>query len=342
MKQTALSELGEFGLIEKLTEKLTTTNKSTVYGTGDDCAVLEKNEHEYTLVSTDLLMEGIHFDLMYSPLKHLGYKAVMVNLSDIYAMNGTPEHVTVSIAVSAKFTVEALEQLYEGINLACEQCGVDVVGGDTSASVTGLAISITAIGSVAKNNVVYRNGAQEHDLICVSGDLGASYVGLQILQREKHVFAQAGAQPQFAGYEYVLQRHLKPEARKDIIEQLKIAGITPTSMIDVSDGLSSELLHICKQSNVGCKVYEEKIPVSEDVAKVCKEFDMAPLIAALHGGEDYELLFTVPLDSYNAVKKIPSVHVIGSVCAQSAGAVLISKAGETIALQAQGWNGFRE
>ncbi|MDR2962567.1 MAG: thiamine-phosphate kinase [Bacteroidales bacterium] len=340
MKQTALSELGEFGLIDRLKEKLSAGNASTVRGIGDDCAVLAKNEHEYTLVSTDLLMEGIHFDLMYSPLKHLGYKAAMVNISDIYAMNGTPEHLTVSIAVSAKFTVEALEQLYEGINLACSRCGVDVVGGDTSSSVTGLAISITAIGSVAKTAVAYRSGAQENDLICVSGDLGASYMGLQILQREKHVFAQAGAQPKLAGYEYVLQRHLKPEARKDIIEQLKIAGITPTSMIDVSDGLSSELLHLCTQSKMGCKVYEEKIPISADVATVCKEFDITPLIAALHGGEDYELLFTVPLKDYNVVKKIPSVHAIGSVSARSAGAVLVSKAGEQIALQAQGWKQF--
>ena len=341
MKQTALSELGEFGLIERLAKKLTATNKSTVRGTGDDCAVLEKNEHEYTLVSTDLLMEGIHFDLMYSPLKHLGYKAVMVNLSDIYAMNGTPEHVTVSIAVSAKFTVEALEQLYEGINFACQHCGVDVVGGDTSSSLTGLALSITAIGSVAKTDVIYRSGAQENDLICLSGDLGASYMGLQILQREKHVFAQAGAQPEFEGYEYLLQRHLKPEARRDIIEQLRIAGIVPTSMIDVSDGLSSELLHICKQSNKGCKVYEERIPISEDVATACKEFGMVPLITALHGGEDYELLFTVPLKSYDDVKKIPSVRIIGSMCAQDVGATMVSKAGEIIALKAQGWNSFR-
>jgi len=341
VKQTEIAELGEFGLISKLTEKFTSKQKSTAYAIGDDCAVLQKSKTIQTVVTTDMLMEGVHFDLMYTPLKHLGYKAVTVNLSDIYAMNATPKQITVSIAVSAKFSVEALEQLYEGIHLACERYNVDLIGGDTSGSLTGLAISVTAIGEANQKDICYRNSAKLNDLICVSGDLGAAYLGLQIMQREKTVFQEAhGAQPQLEGYEYVIERFLKPEARKDVIEALHSAKIIPTSMIDISDGLSSELFHICSQSNLGCKIYEERIPINENAGDVAKEFDIEAIIPALNGGEDYELLFTVPVDMHNEIKKIKDVHIIGNMVEKEQSMHLISRSGDAITLKAQGWSSF--
>ncbi|MBP5372339.1 MAG: thiamine-phosphate kinase [Bacteroidales bacterium] len=337
-KQKTLEEVGKFGLIDILTKNFKQT-ESTIKGVGDDCAVLELNDSEYQLVTTDLMLEGIHFDLMYSPLKHVGYKAIMQSLSDIYAMNGTPKQATVSVAVSAKFTVNALEQLYDGIRVACEQYGVELVGGDTSSSMTGMAISVTMLGTVGKQNVTYRKGAKPTDLICVSGDLGAAYAGLQILQREKAVYNQGkGDQPKLAGYEYVLQRCLKPEARKDVVDALAKSKIVPTAMIDISDGLSSELFHICKNSNVGCKIYEEKIPINEATGEVCKEFSMEPIIPALHGGDDYELLFTVPLAQYEQVKQVPDVAVIGNIVDAEQGLMMVSRSGDYVHLKAQGWN----
>jgi thiamine-monophosphate kinase len=340
-KQTELAELGEFGLISHLTKSFKNRQKSTVYGIGDDCAVIEKNKKSYTVVTTDLLMEGIHFDLMYTPLKHLGYKAVVVNISDICAMNAQAEHITVSIAVSAKFSVEALEQLYEGIAQACTAYNVDLIGGDTSASLTGLAISITAMGKALPSEITYRNSAKVNDLICVSGDLGASYAGLQILQREQSVFKQTkGAQPQLEEYEYVLKRYMKPEARVDIISQLKNASIKPTAMIDLSDGLSSELFHICSQSKVGCVIYEEKIPINEKTAEAVREFNIEPIIPALNGGEDYELLFTVPLEAYQAIQNIADVRIIGNIVEAEKSLSMISRSGSQISLKAQGWSAF--
>ena len=340
-KQTSLAEVGEFGLISRLAKDVTLYNPSTIKGIGDDCAVMEFSKTEYLLLTTDLLVEGIHFDLVYTPIKHLGYKAVIVNLSDIYAMNGIPSQITVSIAVSAKFTVEALEQLYEGIRLACDVYSVDLVGGDTSSSVTGLTISITAVGKVKKDAIAYRNTAQKNDLICVTGDLGAAYMGLQVLQREKSVFTEAGAQPKLQGYEYILQRQLKPEARKDIIEKLAALKIQPTAMIDISDGLSSEIFHICSLSNVGCKLYEEKIPIHENTGEICSEFSIEPLIPALHGGDDYELLFTVPIESYDIVSKIDDVSIIGSITDKESSLHLVSKAGDFVPLKAQGWDSYK-
>ncbi len=340
-KQTTLDELGEFGLISHVTKQFQSQRESTVRGIGDDCAVLNKNAQNYTVVTTDLLMEGIHFDLLFTPLKHLGYKAVTVNLSDIYAMNGIPESITVSIAVSAKFTVEAIEQLYEGIKLACDVYNVDLIGGDTSSSVTGLAISVTAIGTVPVKQIVYRNTAQINDLICVSGDLGAAYSGLQVMQREQSVYEQTGGtQPQLEGYEYVIERYLKPEARKDIIDQLCEAKIVPTAMIDISDGLSSELFHICSQSNVGCHIYEDKIPIHKETSQVVAEFEVDPVIPALNGGEDYELLFTVPIDLYKEVLKIKGVSVIGSIVEKEQSLSMITRSGSPVNLKAQGWNTF--
>jgi len=343
MAQTALSELGEFGLIERLTKDFKSTNSSTKLGIGDDCAILSYGDKNDIVITTDLLIEGIHFDLMYCPLKHLGYKSVMVNLSDIYAMNATPKQITVSVAVSAKFSVEALELLYEGIALACKNHSVDLIGGDTSSSMTGMTISITAIGEVAKDKAVKRSGAKANDLICVSGDLGGAYMGLQILEREKHVFTQTGSQtPKLEGYDYVLEKQLKPEARKDIVERLAKYKIQPTAMIDISDGLSSELLHICKQSAVGCKVYSDKIPVNENTDKVANEFNLDSLTSALSGGEDYELLFTVDINDFHKVSMVTDVRIIGNITNANEGAHLISKQGEKIALIAQGWNGFDE
>jgi len=310
--QTEISTLGEFGLIERLTKELPLKNTETKLGVGDDAAVLNFGEKD-ALVTTDLLLEGIHFDLRYVPLKHLGYKSAIVNFSDIYAMNGTPRQITVSIGVSSRFTVEHIEELYSGIRLACETYGVDLVGGDTSASVTGLVISITCIGDVEQGKAVTRSGAKPTDILCVSGDLGAAYMGLQLLERENRVSAgKKDFQPDFAGKEYILERQLKPEARKDIIEELHRNGITPTAMMDVSDGLSSELLHICKSSGVGCRVYEDRIPIDYQTALMAEEFNMNLVTAAMNGGEDYELLFTVPITDNEKVEKIKGVTMIGS------------------------------
>ena len=337
-KQRTLDEVGEFGLIDILTKNFNTT-KSTIKGVGDDCAVLEYSADEYQLVTTDFLLEGIHFDLVYTPLKHIGYKAVVAGISDIYAMNGTPKQIMVSIAVSAKFSVNALEQLYDGIRTACQNYKIELIGGDTSASMTGLAINITAMGTVGKDKITYRSGAKATDLICVSGDLGGAYAGLQVLQREKAVYNQnKDSQPKLAGYEYVLQRILKPEARFDIVEKLKENNIVPTSMIDITDGLSSELFHICFDSGVGCKIYEEKVPINEETGTVCAEFNLEPIIPALHGGEDYELLFTVPLSAYEAIKKVKDVAVIGNVVEKEKGLGMISRSGDFIHIKAQGWN----
>lgn len=305
---TEISTLGEFGLIDRLTRDFPLVNKSTVLGVGDDAAILDIPEGKEALVTTDLLLEGIHFDVRYVPLMHLGYKAAVVNFSDVYAMNGDPKQITVSLGVSSRFTVEHIDAIYAGIKLACESYGVDLVGGDTSASVTGLVISITCIGEVEKGKAVRRNGAQETNLICVSGDLGAAYMGLQLLERENTVAAQSGDpnfQPNFGGKEYILQRQLRPEARKDVIEELRKAGIVPTAMMDVSDGLSSELLHICKDSNVGCRVYEDRIPIDYQTALMAEELNMNLVTAAMNGGEDYELLFTVPLTD----KELSLIHI---------------------------------
>lgn len=341
-KQTEISSLGEFGLIERLTKDFPLNNKGSKVGVGDDAAVIvpESNGDEM-LVTTDLLLEGIHFDLRYVPLKHLGYKSAVVNFSDIYAMNGTPKQITVSIGVSARFTVEHIEALYDGIRRACETYGVDLVGGDTSASVTGLVISITCIGVAKQGDAVLRSGAKETDLICVSGDLGAAFMGLQLLERENVVAAQSGQKdftPDFSGKEYLLERQLKPEARKDVIEALAKAGIRPTSMMDVSDGLSSELLHICKASNVGCRVYEDRIPIDYQTAVMAEEFNMNLITVAMNGGEDYELLFTVPLTDKDKIEHIPGVKMIGYVTRPELGAALVARDGGEIAIKAQGWN----
>ena len=340
---TDISKLGEFGLINRLTEKIKLVNTSSVKGVGDDAAVLDYKEKQ-VLVTTDLLLEGIHFDLMYVPLKHLGYKSAVVNFSDIYAMNGHPKQITVSLGVSKRFTVEHLEEIYSGILLACENYGVDVVGGDTSASLTGLAISITCIGEAEKEKIVYRNGAKENDLICVSGNLGSAYMGLQLLEREKIVFEgqTTDAQPDFTGKEYILQRQLKPEARKDIIERLAEIGIQPTSMMDISDGLSSELIHICKQSNVGCRVYEDKIPINIQAAVMAEELNMNIVTAALNGGEDYELLFTCSIDDYEKIIGLEDVGIVGHITKPELGMNLVGREGEEISLKAQGWNSLEE
>ena len=337
-KSTEISTLGEFGLIDRLTKDLPIVNKSTLRGVGDDCAVMSYPDTE-VLVSTDLLVEGIHFDLTYVPLKHLGYKAAVVNFSDIYAMNGHPRQITVSLAISRRFTVEHIEELYSGIRLACEIYGGDLVGGDTTTSRSGLVISITAIGDAPKDRVVYRTGAKDTDLICVSGDLGAAYMGLQLLERERIASAgQKDFQPQFAGKEYLIERQLKPEARRDIIENLEKEGIVPTSMMDISDGLSSELMHICKDSEVGCRVYEDRIPIDYQTAVMAEELNMNLVTAAMNGGEDYELLFTVPLHCHEAIKKIPGVKVIGHCTKPELGTYLVTRDGAELQLRAQGWN----
>ena len=338
--ETEISELGEFGLIDKLTKDFPLNNPETKIGIGDDAAVMSYPDKD-VVVTTDLLLEGIHFDLRYVPLQHLGYKAAIVNFSDIYAMNGTPRQITVSIGVSSRFTVEHMEALYSGIKRACEIYNVDLVGGDTSASVTGLVISITCIGDVAPGKSVGRNGAKPTDIICVSGDLGSAFMGLQLLERENSVAAgQKDFQPDFAGKEYILERQLKPEARRDIIEMLKANGIIPTSMIDVSDGLSSELLHICKASNVGCRVYEDKIPIDYQTAMMAEEFNMNLVTAAMNGGEDYELLFTVPLSDHSKIEKLKGVSMIGYITAPELGTALVSRDGSEIKIRAQGWNAF--
>lgn len=340
-KETEISTLGEFGLIDRLTKDFPLNNESSLLGVGDDAAVLDLKDGE-TLVTTDLLLEGIHFDLRYVPLRHLGYKAAVVNFSDIYAMNGTPRQITVSIGVSSRFTVEHIEELYAGIKLACDYYGVDLVGGDTSASVTGLVISITCIGTAKKEDVVKRSGAKPTDIICVSGDLGAAYMGLQLLERENQVAAKAapGFQPDFMGKEYLLERQLKPEARKDVIEMLAQNGIKPTSMMDVSDGLSSELLHICKASGVGCRVYEDRIPIDYQTAVMAEEFNMNLVMTAMNGGEDYELLFTVPLADNEKIEKLKGVTMIGYITKPELGAAMVTRDGSEIELRAQGWNAF--
>ena len=363
-----IAKLGEFGLIDRLTKDIEKKNESTKYGVGDDCAVLSYPDKE-VLITTDLLMEGVHFDLTYIDLKHLGYKSAMVNLSDVFAMNGTPRQITVSLALSKRFTVEDVEELYEGIRLACEKWNVDIVGGDTTSSYTGLAISITCIGEARKEDIVYRNGARNTDLICVSGDLGAAYMGLQLLEREKTVYygqindlqkkiAEAKAQgddkklsalnsqlsalkdfqPDFSGKEYLLQRQLQTEARGDIIEKLREAGIKPTAMMDISDGLSSELMHICKQSGVGCRVYEKNIPIDYQTAVMAEEMNMNVTTCALNGGEDYELLFTVPIGDHEKIEQIEGIKLIGHITEEKFGKVLVTRDNQEFELKAQGWN----
>lgn len=337
-----ISELGEFGLIDRLTKDLQNVNSSTLRGVGDDCAVMRFRDTDI-LVSTDLLVEGVHFDLTYIPLKHLGYKSAIVNFSDVYAMNGHPRQIVVSLAISKRFTVEHIDQLYEGIRLACKIYGVDLVGGDTTTSRSGLVISITVIGDAPADKIVYRGGARDTDLICVSGDLGAAYMGLQLLEREKAAsLGQKDFRPKFDGKEYLVERQLKPEARRDIIEALQNAGIKPTSMMDISDGLSSELLHICKASHTGCRVYEDRIPIDYQTAVMAEELNMNLVTAAMNGGEDYELLFTVPLASHDDISKIPAIKVIGHMTKPDLGCFLITRDGAEIPIQAQGWNPLKE
>lgn len=340
--RTEISTLGEFGLIDKITDGVGVVNSSTKYGIGDDAAVLSFEKEKQVLVTTDLLMEGVHFDLTYVPLKHLGYKSAIVNFSDIYAMNGTPKQITVSLAISKRFSVEDIDELYSGIKLACKSYDVDIVGGDTTSSLTGLAISITCVGEANASEIVYRKGAKETDLICVSGDLGAAYMGLQLLEREKSVLqGETVVQPDFAGKEYILERQLKPEARKDIVEKLKEIGVKPTSMIDVSDGLSSELMHICKQSEVGCRVYEEHIPIDFQTAVMAEEMNMNLTTCAMNGGEDYELLFTVPIADHEKVSQLKEVRIIGHITKKDLGLALITRDGQEFELKAQGWNPLR-
>ena len=341
-KRTEIAKLGEFCLIEHLTSDIQLTNKESIKGVGDDAAILSYDKEEEVLVSTDLLMEGVHFDLTYVPLKHLGYKAAMVNFSDIYAMNGTPKQITVSVALSKKFCIEDMEDFYAGLKLACNEHNVDIVGGDTSASLTGLAISITVIGSAPKGTAVKRDGAKETDLICVSGNLGAAYMGLQLLEREKIATAGKDIQPDFAGKEYILERQLKPEARKDIIELLRKENVRPTSMIDISDGLSSELMHICKQSNVGCRIYEEHIPIDYQTAIMAEELNMNVMTCALNGGEDYELLFTVPIADHEKVASMKDVRLIGHIVSEGMGYAMITRDGVEMELKAQGWSATSE
>ncbi|MDE6454290.1 MAG: thiamine-phosphate kinase [Muribaculaceae bacterium] len=343
MSQTEISSLGEFGLIDRLTDGIVSKHASTVLAVGDDAAVLDYPDEEI-LVTTDMLLENVHFDLTYVPLKHLGYKAAVVNFSDIYAMNGRPRQITVSLGVSKRFTVEHIEALYSGIRLACEIYGVDIVGGDTCASHQGLVISITCIGAAPRGKAVRRSGAKPTDIICVSGDLGAAYMGLQLLEREKVASAgRADFEPDFAGKEYIVERQLKPEARRDVVEALAKEGVTPTAMMDVSDGLSSELLHICKQSGVGCRVYEDRIPIDYQTALMAEELNMNLVTAALNGGEDYELLFTVPLADHDKVARIPGVKEIGYITDASKGCALVARDGESeIELRAQGWNPLAE
>ena len=355
---TDISKLGEFGLIHHLTDNIKIKNESTLKGVGDDCAVLHYPDSE-VLVTTDMLMEGVHFDLTYIDLQHLGYKSAMVNISDIFAMNGTPRQLTVSIALSKRFKVEDMEEFYSGLRMACDKWGVDIVGGDTTSSYTGLAISITCIGEARKEDIVYRNGAKDTDLICVSGDLGAAYMGLQLLEREKHVYYQqveeakkkndknalkmlTDFQPDFAGREYLLQRQLKPEARGDVIENLRKMNIKPTAMMDVSDGLSSELMHICKQSNCGCRIYEKNIPIDYQTAVMAEELNMNVTTCALNGGEDYELLFTVPIGDHEKIQQMDNVKLIGHITRPELGQMLVTRDNQEFELKAQGWNPLSE
>lgn len=342
-KLTPLSEIGEFGLIDHITKGLEIKNKETIKGIGDDAAILHFDSDEQIVVTTDFLIEDVHFDLSYTPLKHLGYKSVVVNLSDICAMNALPKQITISIAVSNRYTVEAINELYEGVKLACDFYDVDLIGGDTTSSTRGLTICVTAIGNTKKDNLSLRNGAQKNDLICVSGDLGGAYMGLQLLEREKKIFHDnPQAKPDFSDYEYILGRQLKPEARKDVVELLRKAEIKPTAMIDISDGLSSEALHICKQSNVGCKIFEEKIPIHPQTTKMGKELSIDATIGVLNGGEDYELLFTVPLKDYEKIKDVNGISLIGHICSENEGAHLIARDGTPVPLQAQGWNSYQK
>jgi thiamine-monophosphate kinase len=336
--RTDIASLGEFGLIKHLAQHFEIKHGSTIKGVGDDAAVID-NDGFQTLVSTDMLVEGVHFDLSYVPLKHLGYKSVIVNLSDIYAMNATPKQIVVSIAISNRFSLEAVETLYQGMLLACNKYNVDLVGGDTTSSLHGLVINITVIGTAKKEEIVYRSGAKEGELLCVSGDLGAAYMGLQVLEREKAVFKEnPNLQPDLEGKDYILERQLKPEARKDVIEQLKALNIKPSAMIDISDGLASEIIHICEQSNVGVDVYEEKIPIDPLTYDTAREFNLDPTLCTLSGGEDYELLFTIPLEDYDKVKNLPDFSVIGHLTPASKGKNLIAKSGTVHELKAQGWN----
>jgi thiamine-monophosphate kinase len=342
MSRTEITALGEFGLIRHLTERIALKNPGTLKGVGDDAAILDYKD-KHVLVTTDLLLEGIHFDLIYVPLKHLGYKAAVVNFSDIYAMNGQPKQITVSIGISGRFCVEDLDELYGGILLACEEYGVDLVGGDTSASRTGLTLSITCIGEGEEGKITRRDGAKETDLICVSGDLGAAYMGLQLLEREKAVFkGEKDFAPDFSGKEYLLERQLKPEARRDIVDMLAKAGIVPTAMMDISDGLSSELIHISRQSRVGCRIYEDRIPIDYQTAAMAEQFNLNLVTAALNGGEDYELLFTVPLTCHEQVEAMKGIKVIGYITKPESGNCLVGRNGEEILLQAQGWNALSE
>lgn len=351
---TEISSLGEFGLIKRLTQNIKTTNSATLYGVGDDCAVLHYPDTE-VLVTTDMLMEGVHFDLTYIDLYHLGFKSAQVNISDIFAMNGTPRQLVVSLALSKRFKVEDLEEFYAGLQAACKQWNVDIVGGDTTSSYTGLAVSITCIGEAPRNEIVYRNGAKDTDLICVSGDLGAAYMGLQLLEREKTVYYQQvdearkkndqlalqhlkAFQPDFAGKEYLLQRQLRPEARGDIIKRLRDANIKPTAMMDISDGLSSELLHICEQSNCGCRVFEKNIPIDYQTAEMAEEMNMNVTTCAMNGGEDYELLFTVPIGDHSKIEKMEGVKLIGHVTKPEFGKQLVARDGTEFEITAQGWN----
>ena len=328
MQRTEIATIGEFGLIDRLTNDIKLNQPSSIKGVGDDAAILDHGD-EKTLVTTDILMEGIHFDLVYTPLKHLGYKAAGVNFSDIYAMNGTPRQITVSLGISKRFSVEDIETFYGGIKLACEIYGVDIVGGDTTSSLTGFTVSVTCIGSANEDEIVYRNGAKDTDLIFASGDLGASYMGLQLLEREKSVFdGSSDFQPDFEGKEYLLERQLKPEARKDIVALLKEHGITPTSMIDISDGLSSDMLHICKQSNVGCQLFEERIPIDYQTAVAAEMFNINVTTVALNGGEDYELLFTVPLHKHEAMESVPGVRLVGHITKPELGCHLVTAMGK--------------
>lgn len=355
---TDISKLGEFGLIRHLTDNIKIKNESTLKGVGDDCAVLHYPDSE-VLVTTDMLMEGVHFDLTYIDLQHLGYKSAMVNISDIFAMNGTPRQITVSIALSKRFKVEDMEEFYSGLRMACDKWGVDIVGGDTTSSYTGLAISITCIGEARKEDIVYRNGAKDTDLICVTGDLGAAYMGLQLLEREKNVYYQQvdearkkndkhaleelkGFQPDFAGKEYLLQRQLQTEARGDIIARFRELNIRPTAMMDISDGLSSELMHICKQSNCGCRIYEKNIPIDYQTAVMAEELNMNVTTCALNGGEDYELLFTVPIGDHEKIQQMDNVKLIGHITRPELGQMLVTRDNQEFELKAQGWNPLSE
>lgn len=340
-KTTDISDLGEFGLIDQLTKNIVLKNENSLVGVGDDAAVIQVSEDTVQLISTDMLVEGIHFNLMYMPLKHLGYKAVAVNVSDICAMNGAAQQITVSLAVSSRFPLEALEELYEGIQLACTNYGVDLVGGDTTSSTSGLVINVTVLGTAKKEDVVYRSGAKEYDLLVVTGDLGAAYMGLQVLEREKEVFqANPSIQPDLDGHDYIIERQLKPEARKDIIGFLKELEVKPTAMIDISDGLASEILHLCKASKVGCHVYDEKVPIDAKTSMTAIDFNLDPNTCALNGGEDYELLFTIDQKDFDKIKGNPHMTVIGHITNENDGIYYVDKNGSAITLKAQGWKHF--